>query len=315
VQQGPMALNHTPCGIEIPQVFFDGPVDMEHIRGFVTKAETLGYDGLWLQERMIGGFNMLEPVTLLSYVAALTTKLRLGTSVILLPLRNPLQLAKAYATLDVMSGGRAVMGVGLGGGHLGSHEDVFGYTREGRVTRFTEAVQIMKLLWTESKASFQGRYWSFRDVAMEPKPIQKPHLPIWFGGHHENALRRAVKYGSGWMGAGSSSSNAFIRESAMICQFLAASKRDPATFSYGKRVYLAVDADKARGEKRIRDWFARRYKNADLGPRVSIWGSAMECTEKIQEIVGGGAQFIVFNPMFDEMEHLEICATEIMPHL
>ena len=127
---------------------------------------------------------------------------------ILLPLRNPVQLAKAYSTLDVMSGGRAVMGVGLGGGHLGSHEDVFGYTREGRVTRFSEAVQIMKLLWTEPKASFHGRYWNFNDISMEPKPVQKPHLPIIFGGHHENALRRAVKYADGWMGAGSSSSAA-----------------------------------------------------------------------------------------------------------
>ena len=101
----------------------------------------------------------------------------------------------------------------------------------------------------------------------------------------------------------------------MIRQFLADAKRDPAAFSYGKRVYLAVDANKERAEKRIREWFARRYKNADLGPRVSIWGSTAECAEKIQEIVGEGAQFIVFNPMFDEMEHLEICAKEIMPHL
>jgi len=307
--------NHTPCGIELPQVFFDGPVDMDHIRNFATRAESLGYDSLWLQERIIGDFTMLEPVTLLSYVAAITSKLRLGTSVILLTLRNPIQLAKAYATLDCMSGGRAVMGIGMGGGHLGSHEDVFGYAREGRVTRFNESVQIMKLLWTEPRASFQGRYWNFKDIAMEPKPMQKPHLPIIFGGHHENALRRAVKYGNGWMGAGSSSSNAFVRESTMIRQFLDEAKRDPATFSYGKRVYLAVDNDKGRGEKRIREWFSKRYKNADLGPRVAIWGSAAECTEKIQAIVRAGAQHIVFNPMFDEMEHLETCVKEIMPHL
>ena len=307
--------NHIPCGIELPQVFFDGPTDMEHIRKFATRAEALGFDGLWLQERIIGDFTMLEPVTLLSYVAAITTRIKLGTSVILLPLRNPVQLAKAYATLDVMSGGRAIMGVGLGGGHLGSHEDVFGYTRDGRVTRFSEAVAIMKLLWTEPKASFHGRYWNFDNISMEPKPLQKPHLPLWFGGHHENALKRAVKYGSAWMGAGSSSSNAFVRESAQIRQFLDEAKRDPATFSYGKRVYLAVDNDKARGEKRIREWFAGRYKNADLGPRVSIWGNAAEVAEKIQEIVNAGAQFIVFNPMFDETEHLEICAKEIMPQL
>ena len=109
--------HHIPCGIELPQVFFDGPADMEHVRNFATHTETLGYDSLWLQERIVGDFTMLEPVTLLSYVAAITTRVKLGTSVILLPLRNPVQLAKAYSCLDVMSGGRAVIGVGLGGGH------------------------------------------------------------------------------------------------------------------------------------------------------------------------------------------------------
>jgi probable F420-dependent oxidoreductase len=310
-----MPNQHTPCGIELPQVFFDGPANMEQIRRFAMQAETLGYDSLWLQERIIGDFTMLEPVTLLSYVAGITTKLKLGTSVILLPLRNPLQLAKAYSSLDVMSGGRSVMGVGLGGGHLGSHEDVFGYSREGRVTRFNEAVQIMKLLWMEPTASFQGRYWNFKEISMEPKPLQKPHLPIIFGGHHDNALRRAVKSANGWMGAGSSSSASFIREAARIRIFLDQAQRDPASFHFAKRVYLAVDKDKARGEKRVREWFARRYKNADLGPKVSIWGSSAECAEKIQEIIHAGAQHIVFNPMFDEMEHLEICAKEIMPHL
>jgi probable F420-dependent oxidoreductase len=310
-----MTSSHTPCGIEIPQVFFDGPVDREHIRKFVTKAETLDYDSLWLQERILGSFIMLEPVSLLNYVAAITTKLRLGTSVILLTLRNPVQLAKSFSTLDCMSGGRAVLGVGLGGGHLGSHEEAFGYSREKRVARFTEAVQVMKLLWTEPRASFQGTFWNFKDVSMEPKPVQKPHLPIWFGGHHENALRRAVKHGNGWMGAGSSSSSAFVRESEMIRRFVDEGKRDPTTFGIAKRVYLAVDNDRSRAERRLREWFGRRYKNADLGPRVSIWGSRDECTEKIQEIVRAGAQHIVFNPMFDEMEHLEICAKEIMPHL
>jgi alkanesulfonate monooxygenase SsuD/methylene tetrahydromethanopterin reductase-like flavin-dependent oxidoreductase (luciferase family) len=217
--------------------------------------------------------------------------------------------------MDVMSGGRAVLGVGLGGGHLGSHEDVLGYSREGRVTRFNEAVQIIKLLWTEPKASFQGRYWNFKEISMEPKPLQKPHLPIIFGGHHDNALRRAVKYADGWMGAGSSSSASFVREASRIHDFLDEAKRDTASFHFSKRVYLAVDKDKARGEQRIREWFARRYKNADLGPKVSIWGSSAECAERIQEIVHAGAQRIVLNPMFDEMEHLEICAREIMPQL
>src|SRR6185503_1757940 len=97
--------------------------------------------------------------------------------------------------------------------------------------------------------------------------------------------------------------------------FLDEAKRDPATFHFAKRVYMAVDNDRARAERRIRDWFSKRYKNSDLGPKVSIWGSSAECAEKIQELVRAGAQQVVFNPMFDEMEHLEICAKEIMPHL
>ena len=206
--------NHLPCGIELPQVFFDGPVDMEHIRYFAIKAETLGYDSLWLQERVIGDFAMLEPVTLLSYVAAITTKVKIGHIGHSLAAEKPDSVGEGLFDARRNEPGRAILGVGLGGGHLGSHEDVFGYSREGRVTRFSEAVQIIKLLWTEPKASFQGRYWNFKDVSMEPKPLQQPHLPIIFGGHHENALRRAVKYADGWMGAGSSSAGSFMRESA-----------------------------------------------------------------------------------------------------
>lgn len=310
-----MALDHTPCGIEIPQNFFDGPVDMEHIRRFVTRAETLGYDSLWLQERILSEFSMLEPVTLLSYVAAITERLRLGVSVILLTLRNPFQLAKSVATLDCMSHGRATVGIGLGGGHLGSHEEILGYSRERRVRRFSEAVEVMKLLWTEPKASFHGSFWNFQNVSMEPKPVQRPHVPFWFGGHHENALRRAVRHGDGWMGAGSSPSSAFVQEAALMRRFLDEAKRDPASFGISKRIYLAVDENKTRAERRIREWFARRYRNADLGPSVCVWGGAEECTEKIQALVRAGAQHIVFNPMFDEQEHLEICAKEIMPNV
>jgi probable F420-dependent oxidoreductase len=315
VKSSQMALDHTPCGIEIPQVFLDGKVDMEHVRTFVSRAETLGYESLWLQERIISDFAMLEPVSLLNYVAAITGKLRLGVSVVLLTLRNPIQLAKSVSTLDCMSDGRAALGIGLGGGHLGSHEEVFGYSREKRVRRFTEAIQVMKLLWTQPKASFHGTFWNFTDVSMEPKPVQKPHVPVWFGGHHENALRRAVRFGDGWMGAGSSSSGAFVRESSAIRRFLEEAARDPATFGIAKRVYLAVDSDKGRAERRLREWFNRRYRNGELATRVSIWGSRPECTEKIQQLVRAGAQQIVFNPVFDEMEHLEICAKEIMPHL
>lgn len=313
-----MAPGNTPCGIEIPEVFINRPVDMQLIRNFLAKAETLEYDSLWVQEKIVGDFPMLEPVSLLTYSAALTSRLRLGTSVLLTVLRNPVQLAKSLATLDQMSHGRLTVGIGIGGGigrRIPLDEAIFGYSSERRVRRFTEGLQVMKALWTKPAASVQGVFWHFENVPMEPKPLQKPHPPIWFGGHREPALRRAVKHGDGWMGAGSSSTGDFIKESALIRRILDENQRDPATFAISKRAYIAVDNDRDRAQRRLRDWFGVRYKNADLALRVSVWGGRDECTDRLGEIVQAGARHLVFNPVFDEMEHLEILAKEIMPHL
>ncbi len=313
-----MASGKTPCGIEIPQVFVDTPVDMQHIRNFLAKAETLGYDSLWVQEKIVGDFSMLEPVSLLCYAAALTSRLRLGTSVLLTVLRNPVQLAKSLSTLDQMCKGRLTVGVGIGGGigrHVPVQESIFGFSNERRVRRFMEGLQVMKALWTEEAANVRGTFWQFTSVAMEPKPFQKPHLPIWFGGHREPALRRAVKHGDGWMGAGSSSTADFVKEITIIRRLLDEAQRDPATFPISKRIYLAVDSNRDRAERRLREWFAVRYKNADLATRVSIWGSHAECIDKLGEVVQAGAQHLLLNPVFDEMEHLELLAKEIMPHI
>src|SRR5687767_14366399 len=101
-----MATGNTPCGIAIPQDFIDRPVNMQQVREFVQKAETFGYDSLWVQESILGNVPVLEPLTLLSYAAALTTRLRLGTSVMVFVLRNPVQLAKSLSSLDQMCHGR-----------------------------------------------------------------------------------------------------------------------------------------------------------------------------------------------------------------
>jgi probable F420-dependent oxidoreductase len=310
-----MAAGSIPCGISIPQVFVDGKVDMQFVRDYLAKAETLGYDSLWVQEKIIGAFAMLEPVSLLTYAAAVTSKLKLGTSVLLTVLRNPVQLAKSLSTLDQMSQGRLIVGVGIGAGlgrYMTIQEPVFGLSGARRVRRFEEGLQVMKGLWTEAVATVDGDFWKLKNVAMEPKPFQKPHPPIWFGGHREPALRRAVKYGDGWMGAGSSSTVDFIKESALLRRFLDEAKRDPATFPISKRVYIAVDNERDRAERRLREWFAIRYGNADLANRVALWGSRDECLNKLGELVRAGVQHLSFNPAFDRMDHLELLATEIM---
>ena len=307
-----MATGNTPCGIGIPQDFIDRPVNMQLIRDYVQKAEALGYDSLWVQEQIVGDVPILEPVTLLTYVAALTSRVRLGTSVMLTVLRNPVQLAKSLSSLDQMSQGRLAVGVGIGG-HV--PESIFGYPSEHRVRRFVEGLQVMKALWTESKATVTGTYWQFKDVSMEPKPVQKPYPPIWFGARQAPALKRAVQHGDGWMGAGSSSTADFVQQYGQLQRFLEEAKRDPATFAISKRVYLAVDNDRNRAAQRLRTWFGVRYKNADMASRVAVWGNTAECLDRLGELVKAGAQHLMLNPVFDEMEHVELLAREIMPQL
>jgi probable F420-dependent oxidoreductase len=308
-----VTIGNIPCGIAIPQSFADPSIDADRIRRFLPRAEVLGYESLWVQEQIVGDSPILEPVTLLTFAAALTTKPRLGTSVLITVIRNPVQLAKSLATLDQLSRGRLIVGVGVGGPHV--PEAVFGVSGEHRGRRFVEGIQVMKALWTQPQATMSGEFWQFGNVAMEPKPAQKPHPPLWFGAREAVALRRAARLGDGWMGAGSSSSADFVKQAELLRRSLEEAKRNPDEFTISKRVYLAVDDDRARAERRLRDWFGMRYKNADMASRVSVWGGRAECIDKLGEIVRAGARHLLLNPVFDEMEHLELLASDVIPKL
>ena len=300
-------------GISIPQVFFDGPIDMPLIERWSKRAESLGFESLWTQEAITGAVPILEPVTLLSYLAAITEKVRLGTSVIVAPLRNPIQLAKSLGSLDHMSRGRLTGGLGLGG----NPNDIppYGLSSEKRVRRFTEIIDVMKALWTQPEAHFQGEFWQLNGLKMEPKPLQKPHPPIWLGARHINALRRAVRHGDGWMGAGSSDTASFVTAVDQTKMYLEEADRDPGSFTISKRVYVAVDNDEDRAEGRLKEWFGKRYGNADMASQVSVWGSTAKVTEKLAKGTGAGAEMVLLNPAFDDMEHLDALAEEVIPNL
>jgi probable F420-dependent oxidoreductase len=308
----PVTAGSVPCGVAVPQDFWNRPASLEPCRDFVRRAETLPFDSLWVQEQIVGDMPILEPVTLLGYVAALTSRLRLGTSVLVTSLRNPVQLAKSLTSLDHLCQGRLTVGIGIGG-HV--PDSVFGYTAERRVRRFVEGLRVMKALWTEPRASLAGEYWQLRDTAMEPKPVQKPHPPVWFGGRQPPALRRAVEHGDGWMGGGSSSTADFARHCGLVRQFLDEAGRDPASFVISKRVYVALDEDRARAERRLRDWIGFRYKNPDLASRVAVWGGPQECLDGLAVVVEAGARHLLLHPVFDELEHLERLAADVVPRL
>jgi probable F420-dependent oxidoreductase len=300
-------------GIGIPQTFDDFSTAASYLGQFVPRAEALGFEGLWVQEQIIGDAPVLEPVTLITYAAALSSRIRLGTSVLITVVRNPVQLAKSLASLDQLSNGRITVGVGIGGSHI--PEPVFGVPSEHRGQRFVEGIQVMKALWTQRRATMSGKFWQLADVAMQPKPSQRPHPPLWFGARVPVALRRAARLGDGWMGAGSSSSADFITQLELLRRILDEERRDPDKFAISKRVYLAVDNDRQRAEHRLREWFAVRYRFADMAPRVSIWGSREECVDKLGNLIRAGARHLLLNPVFDEAEQMEILASDIIPKL
>jgi len=302
-------------GIGAPQVHTHLPVDLEEIRRYIERAEALGFHSLWVQEqaglRAVAG--ALEGVSMLSYAAALTRRIRLGSAVFLINLRNPIQLAKSLASLDQLSQGRLIVGVGLGG--VTRLYEAYGLSPEHRVSRFVEALTLMKKLWTEENFTFEGKFWQLKNASLAPRPFQKPHPPVWFGANSPAALKRAVKHGSGFIGAGSSSSGDFKSKVQTVLSALAEAKKDSADFMIGKRVYLAVDKDRERAAKRLREWFGLFYGQADLADRVAVWGSAEECVERLREIVAAGARLLLLNPVFDMMEQMEVLASEVVPRV
>src|SRR5262245_24398475 len=189
-------------GLSLPH--FRQVASPEAIRRVAQRAEHLGYDGIWVSDHIVIphsaaerlGSMFYEPLTVLGFAAACTSKVRLGTTVLILPYRNPVVTAKALATLDVLSGGRVTAGMAVGW-----TEDEFkalGVPFRERGALSDEYIKAFKALWTQDKPAFQGNYVRFEHIAFEPKPVQQPHIPIWIGGNSRRAIRRAVAHGDCW---------------------------------------------------------------------------------------------------------------------
>ncbi|RKS76951.1 putative F420-dependent oxidoreductase [Actinomadura pelletieri DSM 43383] len=298
--------------ISIPQDLDDGEFDPAAFRAFLRRAEELGFDGAWTQEQVLGTAARSSPLETLTYAAACTERLRLGCAVFVTPRHNPVHLAKSLSTLDQLSRGRVDVGIGIGARDRSL--SAFGAEPDELVARLTEGLDLMKACWTRPRITFDGRFWRLDDAAMEPKPFQKPHPPVWFGARHPNALRRAVRLGDGFFGAGSATTAQFAEQVGVVREALAEQGRDAADFSIAKRVYIGVDDDEARAWKRGADTLERFYGRSDLTP-VAVCGSADACVAGVREVVDAGAEMVLFTPLFDDAEQMERLAAEVMPHL
>ena len=187
---------------------------------------------------------------------------------------------------------------------------------ERYAARFTEGIAVMKALWTEPRVTFDGEFWQLRDAAMEPKPFQKPFPPLWFGGSGPVALRRAVRLGHGFFGAGSTPTAKFAGQVQSVREALSAAGRPADDFSIAKRVYIAVDADAGRARERINAALELLYGRRVPGiEAAAVAGTPADCVAAAREVAAAGAELILFTPLFSLAEHAEVLAADIIPQI
>ncbi len=291
-------------GMSLPHRSPD-PIDVAVIRHVAQRAEALGFRDLWVTDNTLDPAACFASLGLLTYAAALTSTIRLGVSVLVLPVHNPIHVAHEVATLDYLSGGRAILGVGLG---RDPHYVEFQVPRARRVRRFLEGVELMKALWTQDSVTYDGEIFQLHDGVMARKPVQKPHPPLWMGGGHPDALRRAAAIADGWMGAGGSGTAEFQHSVPALRTALEKCGRDPAAFPLSKRVFMSVHerADVAQAE--VHRWFSDVYHNPGLTTRAGVYGTPAQVREQLEALAAMGAHHLLLNPVTRYAEQVEALA-------
>jgi probable F420-dependent oxidoreductase len=303
--------------IAIPQLDSD-TFDAPGLRSYLARAEELGFEGGWVLEQTLGQAPLLAPLELLAYCAACTERLRLGVAVLVTSLHDPLQLASAATAVDRMSHGRLDIGVGTGGGFRSFA--AFGVEKATYISYFTEGLELMKAAWSdEPRVTFHGRFRDVDDLPVQPKPVQRPHPPIWFGGVAPKALARAVRHGDSFLGAGSSTTEVFAGAVTVVRRELEEQQKDPVHFTIGKRVYLMIDDNAARARERVLAGLRRIYGEMPGIDSVPVSGTPDEVASGLREVTDAGAQTLLLNPVGADVaenhEQMERLAAEVIPQL
>ncbi len=259
-------------------------IEGEKIARLARRAEELGYDSVWVSDHIIfhtvlrspypyspdgklpldPTLPLLEPFTVLSYAAAVTKTVKLGTSVAIVPYRDPIVTAKIVSSLDVLSGGRFIFGVGVG--WLEEEFRVLRQNLKDRAAQTKEALLAMKACWTQEDPEFHGKFFDFSGIKFAPKPVQKPYPPIWFGGNSLPALKRAVEQGDGWHSVWMTPEE-IANTAKTLRELCAKAGKDfakfPLTINVNHKVPLTVENVKKYEEAGISMMFIPRYFGVD----------------------------------------------------
>ncbi len=298
-------------GIYLPNVGWDTTPSPDELAAYAIDAEQGGFDSVWVEDRLLHSeVDMLEAVATLTFVAARTSKVKLGTSVLLLNLRSPLALAKSLSTLDYLSNGRLIVGASLGGRTF--EYDAAGVSMRTRVTRFTNAIKFMRTSWGEDQADLPPG--AEPPVPMLPRPVQR-RIPMWLGGRVEAAMARAGTIGDGWLASSTTTPDVFREGWAKVSTYAAAAGRDPGQLMPAKFCYIHVDDSTERALSRLEATLPRYYGRPYDAANLAIYGPPSRCVEHATRFLDAGVRTLIFATVTSDRAQLARVAQEVLPAL
>jgi alkanesulfonate monooxygenase SsuD/methylene tetrahydromethanopterin reductase-like flavin-dependent oxidoreductase (luciferase family) len=294
--------------------FSDNGSTNDRIISLAQHAEALGYDSLSVNDHIVFHTSWLDALTTLSAVASSTTRILIGTSILNIVVRNPVVCAKALAAIDILSSGRLFAGVGPGS-HRGDY-DACGMDFSERWPRFSEALQILVMLLSSNNTSksidYKGKYYALRDIILLPKPVQKPHPPIYVGSWgSEIGLKRLAKYSNGWMASAYNITPTKFKEKwNFLLAYRKSLGKDEEEELFDNSVmsmFGYIDDDKDRVRKVVREILAPALRRpAEDLEQMLLFGSLDKCLRKIRNFVDAGVNRIHFWPVLNYEDQIRI---------
>ena len=292
--------------------------DAKALVEYGVRVEELGYDSVWVWDHMLLGvepnFPIIDSLTVLTGIAARTKRIKLGTGILVLTLRNPVLLATQISSMDQLSDGRMLMG--MASGWYKREFDACGVPFEKRGKIMDENLEILNRLWTEAKVD--GAYMNHKLSAavMYPKPVQKPAIPVLIGGYVEKVLQRAATVG-GWITYFYRAED-FAKSWQKIRNYATEAGKDPDQLMNASQLPIMVGPSKEAVQDEMMDWLNKEWDfpaYSDCTRESAIMGSVDECVEQLEAHLAAGVQKIIFVPYKYRMDQVETIAREIIPRL
>jgi probable F420-dependent oxidoreductase len=293
--------------------------DAKGLLDYGVRVEELGYDSLWVWDHMLLGvepnFPILDSLTTLTAIAARTTKLKVGTGILVLPLRNPVALAKQLSSMDQFFDGRLIMG--MASGWYKREFDAMGIPFEKRGKLMDENLEILNRLWTEQKVDGKYMQHNISAAVMYPKPVQQPRIPILIGGYVDRVLQRAATAGDGWL-TYFYTPESFTKSWDKIRNFATQGGKDPDKLMNASQLPVMIGKSKDAVQADMLDWLNKEWdfpENSDCSRDSAIMGSVDECVAQLKAHLDAGVQKIIFVPYKYRKDQVELIAKEVIPQL